>query len=139
MYRKIQGSPEIKMSDLYRPAQCNYEKITERNATHPLRLKQRKAVADEPDAAWEALADGNKTITLSLKEWLSPTTPCMDALMTIYSVYQHFLTHSTHLVKVDVGRWLMKLSNIQHKYLLQFRRYYCRIFQQVICWIDCFS
>jgi hypothetical protein len=76
-----------------------------------LRLKQRKAVADEPDAAWEALADGNKNITLSLKEWLSPTTPCMDALMTIYSIYRHFLTHSTLSVKVDEGRWLLKWSN----------------------------
>lgn len=55
--------------------------------TYPKRLKQHKAVADQPDAAWEALADGNKNITLSLEECCPPSTPCMDALKTIYSIY----------------------------------------------------
>lgn len=52
-----------------------------------MKFKQRKEVADQPDAAWEALADGNKNITLSLEECCSPSAPCMDALKTIYSIY----------------------------------------------------
>lgn len=62
--------------------------------TYPKRLKERKAELDQPDAAWEALADGNTNITLSLEECRSPSTPCMDALKTIYSNYPKCSSHS---------------------------------------------
>lgn len=64
--------------------------------TYLKRLKQRKAVADQPDAAWEALADGNKNITLSLEECCPPSTPCMEALKTIYSIYPQNLAPILH-------------------------------------------
>lgn len=71
--------------------------------TYPERLKQHKAVADQPDAAWEALADGNKNITPSLEECCPPSTPCMDALKTIYSIYLRNLVPIRHFGDEECG------------------------------------
>lgn len=71
-------------------------------------------MADQPDAAWEALADGNKNITLSPEECCPPSTPCMDALQTIYSFYPDFHTHSAFCALVD-GDWAAA-ATYAHKY-----------------------
>lgn len=43
--------------------------------TYPERWRQSKAVADQPEAAWEVLADGNKNIPLSPGGMLSSFHP----------------------------------------------------------------
>ena len=47
-------------------------------------------MVDQLDATWEALADGNKNITLTVGMQLPLSAPYMVALQTIYSIYPNF-------------------------------------------------